>query len=285
MTSLSGNVIAVFGPTGVGKTRLGVSLSKYLGGEVISVDSLQCYKAGAIMTAQPQPLEMGEIPHHLIAYLEADEEPHCDYVAEAMRKIHDVNRRGRLPILVGGSISLGAPLLSEIRDQNFRVLVITLIPDLQDGQYSSAIGVRIEQMVEMGLLDEVHELRMLKANSPAYSNSKGVWKAVGYPELEAYDECPADDPYRSLQLHTGLSLMKANTLRYALTQLQWLKRELIPMAQMYGMECLSLSVNVGAQMWDAEVEKPAVCASSKFCSDDAAISFNDLCRQRVVCLL
>jgi tRNA A37 N6-isopentenylltransferase MiaA len=69
------SIIAIIGPTGVGKTKLGIALAKALTGEVISVDSLQLYRYGDIITAKPTTKEMEGIKHHLIDYLQPDQEP------------------------------------------------------------------------------------------------------------------------------------------------------------------------------------------------------------------
>jgi len=65
-------IIAIVGPTGVGKTKLGIALVKAMNGEVISVDILQTYRHGGIMTAKPTIQEMDGVTHHLIDYLQPD---------------------------------------------------------------------------------------------------------------------------------------------------------------------------------------------------------------------
>ena len=62
-------VAGVVGPTASGKTRLGVSLAKRLGGEVLSADSMQVYKGMAVGTAKPTPEEMQGVPHHLLDFM------------------------------------------------------------------------------------------------------------------------------------------------------------------------------------------------------------------------
>ena len=59
-------LVCVVGPTGCGKTWLGVELAKMLGGEVVSCDSMQIYRGMAIGTAAPTAEEMQGIPHHLV---------------------------------------------------------------------------------------------------------------------------------------------------------------------------------------------------------------------------
>ena len=59
-------LVCVVGPTGCGKTWLGVELAKMLGGEVVSCDSMQIYRGMAIGTAAPTAEEMQGIPHHMV---------------------------------------------------------------------------------------------------------------------------------------------------------------------------------------------------------------------------
>ena len=97
-------VVAVVGPTASGKTALGVLLAQAYGGEVISCDSLQIYRRMDIGTAKPTPEEMRGIPHHMIDVADPRENWSVARYAEmAARCVDDVLRRGRLPIIVGGT--------------------------------------------------------------------------------------------------------------------------------------------------------------------------------------
>lgn len=97
-------VIVVCGPTATGKTKLGVALAQRLRGEVISADSMQVYQNMAIGTAQPTAEEMEGIPHHMLSVADP-REPYSvgRYVEEAGRCLEDILRRGKRPILVGGT--------------------------------------------------------------------------------------------------------------------------------------------------------------------------------------
>ncbi len=97
-------IIVVCGPTATGKTKLGVALAQRFHGEVVSADSMQLYRGMAIGTAQPTLEEMGGIPHHMLAVADP-REPYSvgRYVEEAGRCLEDILRRGKQPILVGGT--------------------------------------------------------------------------------------------------------------------------------------------------------------------------------------
>ena len=97
-------LIAVVGPTASGKTALAIALAKELGGEIVSADSMQIYRGMDIATAKPTPEQMAEVPHHLIGFW-PPEKPFsvAQYAILAREKIDDILRRGRVPVLCGGT--------------------------------------------------------------------------------------------------------------------------------------------------------------------------------------
>lgn len=97
-------IYAISGPTASGKTALGVRLAHEVGGEVVNFDSVQIYQGIQIATAKPSDAEKQGIPHHLIDYVD----PRVNYTAanwadDAADKIVEIEARGRVPILVGGT--------------------------------------------------------------------------------------------------------------------------------------------------------------------------------------
>ena len=97
-------VLCVVGPTATGKTKMGVALAKRFDGEVVSVDSMQLYRGMAIGTAAPTREEMEGIPHHMVAVADpAESWSAARYVHEADACVQDILRRGKLPVLVGGT--------------------------------------------------------------------------------------------------------------------------------------------------------------------------------------
>ena len=108
-------LIAVCGPTASGKTALSVELAKRFDGEIVSSDSMQIYKKMDIGTAKPTIEEMQGIPHHMMSVVDID----CnfsvsDYCHKAHHIIEDIHRRGKLPILVGGTGLYVDSLLNDI---------------------------------------------------------------------------------------------------------------------------------------------------------------------------
>ncbi len=97
-------LVAIVGPTGVGKTRLAVALGRELGGEIVSADSRQIYRCMDIGTDKPTPQQRKLVPHHLIDVTTPDQGlTLAQYQESAYRAIEDISSRQRLPFLVGGS--------------------------------------------------------------------------------------------------------------------------------------------------------------------------------------
>ncbi|MDV6377583.1 tRNA (adenosine(37)-N6)-dimethylallyltransferase MiaA [Sporosarcina sp. GW1-11] len=98
------DVIAIVGPTASGKTALSTALASALNGEIINGDAMQVYKELDIGTAKIHPSEMEGIPHHFFDVKEPTESFSVAEYQEAVRGwIADIQSRGKLPIIVGGS--------------------------------------------------------------------------------------------------------------------------------------------------------------------------------------
>ena len=97
-------LIAVIGPTGIGKTKLAIQLASRFNDEIINADSRQIYRYMDIGTAKPTAEERASVPHHLVDITEPDEEfSLAEYQPLANDAIQDIQRRGKIPFLVGGS--------------------------------------------------------------------------------------------------------------------------------------------------------------------------------------
>ena len=100
----AGKLVILTGPTAVGKTALSVALAKKIGGEIISADSMQVYRGMDIGSAKVTVEEMQGIPHFLIDEFDPAEEFHVVRFQEyAKRYIREIQERGHIPILVGGT--------------------------------------------------------------------------------------------------------------------------------------------------------------------------------------
>jgi tRNA dimethylallyltransferase len=97
-------IYAIAGPTASGKTALAVELALQISGEVVNFDSVQIYKGIEIATAKPAEEEKRGVPHHLIDYVDPRVNyTAADWAADATKKIMEIENRGKVPVLVGGT--------------------------------------------------------------------------------------------------------------------------------------------------------------------------------------
>lgn len=98
-------VLALLGPTGSGKSALAMHLAQRQPIEIVSVDSAQVYRGMDIGTAKPTAAEQAEVPHHLIDLREPEDTYSAgEFRRDALAAIADITARGRLPVLVGGTM-------------------------------------------------------------------------------------------------------------------------------------------------------------------------------------
>lgn len=104
MSEIKGPLIAIVGPTAVGKTAVSLRLAQDLNGEIVSADSRQVYCMMDIGTAKPSPQELAEVPHHLIDLLPPGARLTLSKFQQmAYESIDGVLERNRIPFLVGGT--------------------------------------------------------------------------------------------------------------------------------------------------------------------------------------
>ena len=97
-------VIVICGPTASGKTKLSIEIAKRINGEIVSADSMQIYKDMTIGTAKPTPEEMQGIKHYLIDFVSPNQRYSvADYNKDALKAIDEIIKKGKTPIVVGGT--------------------------------------------------------------------------------------------------------------------------------------------------------------------------------------
>lgn len=142
-------LIAIVGPTASGKTSLAVEICKRYGAEAVSCDSMQIYKGMDIATAKPTEEEMQGVPHHLIGFLESYETfsvaKYCELAKDA---ISDINSRGKLAVLVGGT----GLYYSSLTDN------VEFLPDETDFEFREKLKRRAETEGAQVLLNELAEV-------------------------------------------------------------------------------------------------------------------------------
>lgn len=99
------SVLVIMGPTASGKTQLALALADQLPIEIISMDSALIYRHMDIGTAKPSAEELAKVPHHLIDILDPLESySAADFIRDTKRLVGEIHQRGRLPVLVGGTM-------------------------------------------------------------------------------------------------------------------------------------------------------------------------------------
>lgn len=103
-TRINKPVLALVGPTAVGKTELSIGLAQAYECEIVSVDSMQVYRYMDVGTAKASKEEQRLVAHHLIDIADPDEEYHAGrFVNDCLEAVDDIHRRGAVPLLTGGT--------------------------------------------------------------------------------------------------------------------------------------------------------------------------------------
>ena len=276
-------VIVIVGPTASGKTGVSIDLAKKINGEIISADSMQIYKKMNIGTAKVTPEEADGIKHYLVDIVNPDEEfSVAKYKELAEQAIEEVLKKGKVPIIVGGTglyvsvLTNGIELSEEKEDNSIRILleervkkegIDGLYSELQEIDPESAlkidknntrrviraleiykltgktktqadkdsikepkydystygiltdreelynrINMRVDIMIEQGLIEEVKELR------EKYNFSKTALQGIGYKEVIEYLD-------GRVSKEEMIEKIKLESRRYAKRQMTWFKRD------------------------------------------------------------
>lgn len=273
------NLIILTGPTGVGKTELSLKIAKEYNGEIISADSMQIYKEFNIGTAKIDTSQT-DIVHHMIDIVDANTEFSVyDFQQQVKKLIEEINLRGKMPILVGGTglyinsivynltfqeqskdiayreylnlvlqekgLGYLYELLLEVdpesanqidRNNSHRIIraleisksgkkdnsnfnsknneynLLYLGLNMERSKLYENINIRVDQMINQGLIKEVSEL------VEKYSENSQAFKAIGYKEVISYFK-------NDISLEEMVELIKKNSRHYAKRQITWFKRD------------------------------------------------------------
>ena len=161
-------LVCVVGPTGCGKTWLGVELAKALRGEVVSCDSMQIYRGMVIGTAAPTEEEMQGVPHHMVGVADPGENYSvARYACDAAKCVDDLIARGKQPVIVGGT---GLYIDSLIAGRQFAPLP-------QTGR-REALERRAAEEGAQPLLDELRAVDPERAARLSVSDVKRIVRAL-----------------------------------------------------------------------------------------------------------
>ena len=101
---LESKIILIYGPTASGKSKFALKLAQKIDGEIINADSMQVYKELKVLSARPRKEDIKKIKHHLYGFQSVKKNFSTgDWLKLAQKKIFEVKKRGKIPILVGGT--------------------------------------------------------------------------------------------------------------------------------------------------------------------------------------
>ncbi|WOL16182.1 hypothetical protein Cni_G24964 [Canna indica] len=268
--SAKDKVVLVMGATGTGKSRLAVDLAAHFGGEIINSDKMQVYAGLDVVTNKVIDEERAGIPHHLLGSVPPDAEfSAVDFRREATLAVESILRRGRLPILAGGSNSFVEELVDgggwEFRR---RYECCFLWVDVHLPVLHQFVAERVDRMVERGLVKEVRQL----FDPEVADYTRGIRRAIGVPELDRYLRAEAasagDEAARARLLEAAIDEIKANNCKLTCCQLQKIHRLSTlagwNMSKLDATEVFRRKGKEADEAWEAQVAIPSIQLVAKF---------------------
>lgn len=176
-------LLGIVGPTGVGKSHLGIQLAQALNGEIVNADSRQVYRFMDIGTAKPTPQERATVPHHVIDVVSPSENfSLAQYQQLAVKAIEGIQQRDKLPIVVGGS---GQYIWSVL--EGWGIPQVAPNPEFRQS---------LEERAAIGESDKLHEeLNAVDPEAAQRIDPRNVRRTIR--ALEVFNE--TETPYSQLQ--------------------------------------------------------------------------------------
>jgi len=182
-------LIAILGPTASGKSSLAIAIAQQYNGEIISVDSRQIYRGMDIGTGKVTHEEMQNIPHHLLDIADPNDEYNVtDFVRDAQTAISDIQSRGKLPILCGGTGFWAQALLT---GQSFP----TVPPD-------PALRAKLSQLTAEELFAQLEQLNPERAATIDRHNPVRLIRAIEIA-LHCHPALDAGSRFNCIQMQPG----------------------------------------------------------------------------------
>ncbi len=188
--------VAIMGPTASGKTELAARLADRFALEVVSVDSALVYRGMDIGTAKPDPELRARLPHHLIDILDPTQSySAARFRADALRSMAEITARGRIPLLVGGTMLY------------FKALKEGLAPlPAADPQLRAELDTRAAREgwpalhAELARLDPATAARLAPTDAQRIQRALEVCLTTGRPMSEQLEHTAAELPYQLLEI-------------------------------------------------------------------------------------
>ncbi|MGD1146405.1 MAG: tRNA (adenosine(37)-N6)-dimethylallyltransferase MiaA [Thermoanaerobaculaceae bacterium] len=182
------DLVVLVGPTASGKTALGAALAERVGGEVVSADAFAVYRGFDIGTAKPNMALRARVPHHLVDVADPSGRYSAGtFVRDADAAIVDIRRRGRVPVVVGGTHFYVRALLFGLfpeppKDERLRVRL-----ELEWERDAAAVRRRLEE------IDSVAAARVLPNDRQRILRALEVCLVSGRRVTELWDEHRQDE--------------------------------------------------------------------------------------------
>ena len=194
--SIDPPAIFLMGPTASGKTALAVSLVERFPLEIVSVDSALVYRDMNIGTAKPDAATLSRAPHHLLDIRDPTESySAAAFCADAQRLMADITARGKMPLLVGGTMLYFRALLQGLDD------LPRADPALRKKREIEAASRGWPALhVELAHIDPVTAKRLSPNDSQRIGRALEIYQLTGKPMSALLDQAQTALPYRVLQL-------------------------------------------------------------------------------------
>jgi tRNA dimethylallyltransferase len=186
---MPGELILIAGPTAVGKSEIALHLAEQLGGEIISVDSMQVYRGMDIGTAKPTVADRRRVKHHLVDIVEPTEPfDAAQFARHAAAAVQETQARGAMPILCGGTglyfkaflegLGEAPPASAELRATLQKIPPAELLQELE--ARDPATFHRIDRK---NLRRVIRAIEVIRLTGKPFSQQRAQWKA---PEAADY---------------------------------------------------------------------------------------------------
>jgi tRNA dimethylallyltransferase len=179
------SILVLAGPTAVGKSEIALLLAEKVGGEIVSVDSMQVYRGMDIGTAKPSVEERERVRHHLLDVVEITEPfDAARFVRLAGTAVVEIRSRGRFPVLCGGTglyfkallegLGEAAPADPKLRAELESLPLVELLRELKEHD-----PVTYQQIDQQNPRRVVRAVEVLRVTGKPYSEQRAKWKKPG----------------------------------------------------------------------------------------------------------
>ncbi|RZL11103.1 MAG: tRNA (adenosine(37)-N6)-dimethylallyltransferase MiaA [Rubrivivax sp.] len=257
------------GPTASGKTALALALAERVPLEIISVDSALVYRGMDIGTAKPTPAELAAVPHHLIDIIAPHESYNAArFVGDTRRLIDEIRARGRVPLLVGGTMLYIKALVDGLDD------IPSATPEVRAQLDQRALEQGWPALhAELARVDPITAQRLAPNDAQRIQRALEVWHTSGQPlssfqtqrDAARTQEAPAGTRMVSLEPQDRAWLHRRIDQRFEQMMAQGFVEEVQHLRQQPGLHLGLASMRcVGyRQVWEAldeglDLSRPAV---------------------------